>query len=333
MAGLSTRAASLQTVSSSNLNATQAKHQARKSNLHLQRALASIEKDSFRYQQNFRKPWLGENGAVIWPRARVKVAEVVLSQTFETIMGLVIAANLVFIILETNANAACYQPGRDVDATFCSTQGYSNEWLQIANYALLVIYTAECAARAFVERSGYLWNRWNQIDLATVILGWLGAILTSTLPVNVLRMLRLVRLVRAARVVISVPEFFILVSGLTSSIKAILFGSVLLVCIIVVWSIVVVEILHPVNFDITYPSCDRCSTSYSNVWSAMLTIFQQVVAGDSWGEISIPLVEKEWWTIALLFPIMMTISLGAMNLILAVIVRRLDSNSFYACKL
>ncbi|CAE7686577.1 Cacna1e, partial [Symbiodinium pilosum] len=152
--------------------------------------------------------------------------------------------------------------------------------------------------------------------------GWLGTALASTLPINVLRILRLVRLVRAARVVISVPEFYILVSGFTSSFKAILFGSVMLVCIIIVWSIIAVEILHPENVQITYPSCVECKWRFQSVWSAMLTIFQQVVAGDSWGEISIPLVEKAWWTILFLFPIMMTISLGAMNLILAVIVER-----------
>ena len=89
----------------------------------------------------------------------------------------------------------------------------------------------------------------------------------------------------------------------------------MLVCIIVVWSIIVVEVIHPVNVGLDYPaSCDNCHAKFKSVWSAMLTIFQQVVAGDSWGETSLPLVEAEPLTILILFPIMMTISLGAMNL-------------------
>ncbi|CAE7811757.1 CAC [Symbiodinium sp. CCMP2592] len=315
--------------SSLTLNATEAKRRTTQDKKHLKRALSTIEKDSLRYKSNLLKPWLDENGQVIWPQSRIRVAKIVLSQSFETVMGLIISANVVIMIFETDADATCHRPpsGTVADPSYsmstCTSQSSSILWLSIVNYLLLTIYTVECALRAFVERGAYPWNRWNQIDLLTVVSGWGSALLASTLPINVLRILRLIRLVRAARVVISVPEFYILVSGFTSSFKAILFGSVMLVCIIVVWSIIVVEVIHPVNVGLDYPaSCDNCHAKFKSVWSAMLTIFQQVVAGDSWGETSLPLVEAEPLTILILFPIMMTISLGAMNLILAVIVER-----------
>lgn len=47
---------------------------------------------------------------------------------------------------------------------------------------------------------------------------------------------------------------------------------------------------------------------------ASLTLFQQIVAGDSWGAISLPLAEAHPWTSPILFAILMTISLGVMNL-------------------
>lgn len=47
---------------------------------------------------------------------------------------------------------------------------------------------------------------------------------------------------------------------------------------------------------------------------ASLTLFQQIVAGDSWGAISLPLAEAHPWTSPILFSILMTISLGVMNL-------------------
>lgn len=312
--------------SSLTLNATEAKRRTTGDKKHLKRALSTIEKDSLRYKSNLLKPWLDENGQVIWPESRIRVAKVVLSQSFETVMGLIISANVVIMIFETDADATCHRaPSADpsYNMSSCTSQSSSILWLSLVNYLLLTIYTVECSLRAFVERGAYPWNRWNQIDIVTVVSGWGSALLASTLPINVLRILRLIRLVRAARVVISVPEFYILVSGFTSSFKAILFGSVMLVCIIVVWSIIVVEVIHPVNVGLDYPaSCDNCHAKFKSVWSAMLTIFQQVVAGDSWGETSLPLVEAEPLTILILFPIMMTISLGAMNLILAVIVER-----------
>jgi len=55
--------------------------------------------------------------------------------------------------------------------------------------------------------------RWNQIDLVTVVLGWTGVFLSNrAVNFNVLRIIRVVRLMRAARVVISIPEFYILVA-------------------------------------------------------------------------------------------------------------------------
>ena len=61
------------------------------------------------------------------------------------------------------------------------------------------------------------------------------------------RTLRVVRLLRAGRLLISVPEIYILMSGLTSALKPIIFGSIMLISVIIIWAIIVVEFLHPVN--------------------------------------------------------------------------------------
>ena len=61
------------------------------------------------------------------------------------------------------------------------------------------------------------------------------------------RTLRVVRLLRAGRLLISVPEIYILTSGLTSALKPIIFGSIMLISVIIIWAIIVVEFLHPVN--------------------------------------------------------------------------------------
>lgn len=61
------------------------------------------------------------------------------------------------------------------------------------------------------------------------------------------RTLRVVRLLRAGRLLISIPEIYILMSGLASALKPILFGSIMLLSVIILWAIIVVEFLHPTN--------------------------------------------------------------------------------------
>lgn len=237
-------------------------------------------------------------------------------------MGLVIMVNLVFMVIETNADASCYPDYRNNRAE-CPTSSALIEWLYSSNVVLLLIYTLECAARAFVERGLYVCNTWNLIDLFTMLAGWCATLLASIAPgLMVMRILRVARLVRLGRLMISIPELYTLVSGLGSSFKAILFGSVLLVGVIVVWSIIVVEFLHPINVEIEYFQCERCPRGFQTVFAACLTLFSQIVAGDQWSSISVPLAEHSPWTAPIMFFMMTTISLGVMNLILAVIVEK-----------
>eukprot|EP00913_Durusdinium_trenchii_P017934 g16852.t1 len=159
-----------------------------------------------------------------------------------------------------------------------------------------VIWPLECVARLYVERSLFLQNRWNLIDLFIVLIGWAGMALTEMVNLNVLRIFRVIRLLRAGRLLISVPELYILLSGFE---------------------------LKGRRIDSNYTSpCPQCASGFATVYRASLTLFSQIVAGDAWGQISPPLAHAAPWTAPILFGIMMTISLGVMNLILAVIVEK-----------
>ena len=133
---------------------------------------------------------------------------------------------------------------------------------------------------------------------------------------------------------------------MTTSFKAIFFGSILLIAVVFVWAIVTVELLHPVNVELGYDAtCPKCAEGFQTVYRASLTLFSlsdaendehplafwtiaphdigvselewtrrgQVVAGDNWGAISLPLAERHPWTAPILFGICMTISLGVMR--------------------
>jgi len=298
-----------------------------KGNDHLDRTLTKIE-ESVRYQaQGARKPWLDEDGKVIWSTSRIKVAKFVFSQVFETIMGFIIIVNLYLIMREVDSDANCITTYGSLEET-CPTRSSAIVYLRVANILLLTIYSLECVVRFYVERSGFFCNTWNMIDLITVLLGIVSALPLNTGPnLGLLRLSRLVRVMRAARVFISIPELYLLISGLYSSIKAIFFGSLMLFFVLVIWAVISVELLHPkvsaMKVGIEFPDpCDRCTESFQSVFDAGLTLFQQIVAGDSWGLVSIPLIKEFPEMAVILFMIMMTVSLGVMNLILAVIVER-----------
>ncbi|CAK9115479.1 unnamed protein product [Durusdinium trenchii] len=287
---------------------------------HVAETMAQIK--SLRYQSYANgKPWLDADGRLIWSHWRMKAAEVVFSQTFETCMGVVILSNLVLIMYEANKDAQCY-PMYYNRFNECPDRSDANPWLVGLNISLLIIYSIECVLRAFVERSAFIWNKWNMIDLFAVVSGWVGLAISDFVSVTLLRMFRLVRVVRALRVLISVPEFYLLITGLASSIKAIFFGALMLASVIVFWAVISVELLHPIASRLTFDGCDRCAAGFETIFAAALTLFQQIVAGDNWGQISIPVVEEEPLTAILLFSMLITISLGMLNLILAVIVER-----------
>jgi len=278
---------------------------------------------SLRYHGYSAKPWEDAQGNVIWPWIRIQLAKLVFSQAFEMVMGALILGNLILIWYETDVDATCF-PEYASDFTSCPTRSDTVGWIPALNLAILLLYSLECLVRLFAEQCLFWWNRWNLTDFVIVLSGWLDFIFADVLSVNLLRMSRLIRVSRAVRLLISIPEFYLLINGLYSSIKAILFGALLLVAMIVVWAVIAVQLLHPITSTLEkyYLHCERCPRGFSTVFQAGLTLFQQLVAGDSWGTINLQLVEEAPWTMIILFGMMMTITLGLLNLILAVIVER-----------
>jgi len=98
----------------------------------------------------------------------------------------------------------------------------------------------------------------------------------------------------------------------------------MLLCMLTLWSVIAVEVLHPINVRLAdkglYSDCTRCPRAFSTVMNSNLTFIQQIVAGDSWGQISVPIIEEEPLSALLFFGVMITINLGVLNLVLTVIV-------------
>lgn len=192
----------------------------------------------------------------------------------------------------------------------------------IANTALLSMYTVEAIGKIYAARLLYFRRASNVFDFAICFMGWIGEMLTHIISVSWLRIFRLWRLLRLLNAMSQVSEIHMLVSGLAGAIRAMFYGAILLVFVLLLCAVVLVQFVHPTSSKLDFNFCERCPRAFASTHDSMLTLFQQVVAGDSWGYISIPVIEENP-RIGLLLPMMqLLIAMGIMNLILAVVVDR-----------
>lgn len=253
-----------------------------------------------------------------WSVLRRFLAYVVESKVFEVTMGLVMVAYAILVLLETDHRA--------------SPSGRVPHWLYITMLVMLCIYVVDVFVRLYVYRRKFFKNSWNifdltiiGIDVSTEILALFELQIGAS--VAVLRILRLARLMRFMHVVSFFQELYLMLRLMVSAMRAIGWGALLMVLMLTMWSVVAVEVINPLNRKIAeetdaYAECDRCSRAFESVLQSNLTFFQQIIAGDSWGETSIVLIEAYPWVSVLLVSVMMSINLGLMNLVITVIVER-----------
>lgn len=256
-----------------------------------------------------------------WSLARRWFFRVLTSEYTEHCLGVVIVTNLAMIIMETDMAAEVGPPG----------QGTTQEvplGIILINRMLLFLYIVELASRLFVLRFKFFFDWWCVLDFLIVSLDlifWLVESGVGTMPeILMIRCIRLVRIARAFRALRMFPELNFLLSGLARAVKAIVWGVLMLHFVILIWAILAVQLLNPITRQVDelghFEGCDRCPHAFESVWSAIKTFFQQLVAGDSWGSVSLPIIDFSPWTYFFFLSVLVSISLAVMNLILAVIV-------------
>jgi len=244
---------------------------------------------------------------------RWHIRQVLTSPWCENFMTLVILANFVLIIVETDARA------EDEDAP---------PWMDWASYSVLVLFVAELTLRLYTEREFFFRDAWNLFDFAIVasdaIASLVAVILSNIFPVSLLRVLRLAKVARVSKIFRMFPELRLMLAGLLGSIRAILWGTVLLLIALLLVSVIAVQFIHPLNKELErsgfYYNCERCGKSYQSVLDSCLTFSQQILAGDSWGEVTIPIIEHYPLTAIYFVAVFLLIGLAVHNLILGVIV-------------
>jgi len=118
-------------------------------------------------------------------------------------------------------------------------------------------------------------------------------------------------------------ELNMLIQGFISALRTIFWGVGMIILMLTIWSILAVQLIHPINKTVAasgcYSGCPRCPQAFSSVWMSGLTLFQTVVAGDSWGEVAQPIIKEVPVSSLLFLGVIVSVNLSMLNLILAVI--------------
>jgi len=245
------------------------------------------------------------------------LARVLYSSVTEIFVGVLILLNFVTICVESDARAA----GSETPS-----------WIDISSHIIYSIFVVELVVRIIVERRRVVRNPWNWLDAGIVLFGAIDYILqwsggNDLVDFSVMRVLRLSRLLRVLRVIWRFPLFrelrkFILMLG--SCFMTLMWAFSLMCVVMTVWAVVAVELINPIVQELadagSWQGCERCRKSFSSVFNSNVTLFQTIIAGDSWGVIAIPVMEAHAWTSFIFVGSLLTLIFGVMNLIVAVLV-------------
>jgi len=236
------------------------------------------------------------------------------TSVFDSVIGVLVVFNIIIMIIETDATATCELESPDL----CIPR-----WAVVVNMILLGVYSLEAVLRMFVYRLSFFASKWNILDLSIVFCGVCGALLEDVdafKRVNILRLLRVARIIRVAKILKRFPVLMNFIGGFVGAMQAMIWGLILILMMLVMWSLMAVELIYPESQKIEWGDGDPCKVAFESVWRSTLTLFQTLVAGDSWGACAIPIIDFAPYTYMIFALSLVTVQLGFTNLVLAVIV-------------
>lgn len=201
--------------------------------------------------------------------------------------------------------------------------------------ACLALYTLELLLLLSVTGSQILRDWMMLMDALIVACGWAEIILLQVIPqdilgfrIKVLRVLRLMRIFRPIRLlkrIRGLRELYKLASMMATCFRTLIWCFLLCFVVMTGWAMLMVEIVYPAVQDMHenhgfFTDCEQCQRAMSSVMDANLLLFKTVIAGDSWGEIAVPVIQEHPWTSVIFVGSMLTLVFGVVNLIVAVVI-------------
>lgn len=244
-----------------------------------------------------------------WPMHRRIMGRAFSSTAFDVTLCFVVIANMVLLVADTDHQAS---------------HESSAEWARLGTYIFLVFYGIELSLRIYVYRYSFFTSFSNWADFLIVLtdVAVESVILAlddqeAAAPIVVFRIFRLLRLGRTHRALVLFPELNVMVRGLAGAFRAMFWGMILLLLSLTTWGILAVQIIHPLTQDI---SCEECSDAFKSVTKSMLTFTRHIIAGDSWGTVSVPIIQHYPITYLFFFGVLVSLGMAILNLILAVVI-------------
>jgi voltage-gated sodium channel len=258
-------------------------------------------------------------------KLQTRVSRIVTSLWFKSLMGILIILNLFYIGIESDF--------KDVDTDCSSSDGIAgnNPSDGIADPAVIVwrifdnlfasIFVFEIAMRILACGVSFLTSLENIVDLGLVVSGcidiWLLSASTgcsgssagsSVRILTALRVIRIMRVIRFFRLMKSFGQIRLIVSGLMSSLKTLVWVFVFMIVIIYMCSIFTTTQFGPM------------SNNFSSIPDSMLSLFQ-ITTLDSWSDTIVrPLVLESPAVIVFFLLYIFFTSFGLVNIVLGIVV-------------
>eukprot|EP00927_Polykrikos_kofoidii_P044051 TRINITY_DN3812_c0_g1_i1.p1 TRINITY_DN3812_c0_g1~~TRINITY_DN3812_c0_g1_i1.p1 ORF type:complete len:693 (-),score=102.59 TRINITY_DN3812_c0_g1_i1:114-2099(-) len=252
-----------------------------------------------------------------WSLLRRLNYRIVTSRYFDRAICMATAFNMIVIIVEVDSLAS-YQEVPD--------------WILWSITTLMWIYALDISLKLYAHGLFYLANVSNMVDAIVVLVDLFDYMITLVVPdpnipsLIFLRTLRLLRLYRLVKSVLVFREFFLMMQGFLNSVRAIVFGAFMILLALTTWSILAVQFLNPVVRTLVdageFDGCKDCEQAFGSVLRSIVTLWKTIIAGDSWGTLAVPLLTKFPSTSLILIPAFISVQLGVVNVIAAVILDR-----------
>lgn len=261
---------------------------------------------------------------------RAAAAGFLSSGGYRIILCLVTLMNWVVMIRETDARA------RDRTAHWEAVKNMQTFVPQVPliqtifQSFTLVLFAADSGLRLFVDRGEFFHDTTNVLDFSVFLADVALLFAQPLLDVTFVASLRLFRVLRVVRFFGThrLREVYLMLEGLRAALRPIFFAVLLIFMCLVFWGTIAVEFLHMDNLRLVdsgaYGDCPDyiCKDAFASVFGAVLTFFKTIIAGDSWGQLSLPLTQKNPFHFLVLAGALLMIQVGLMNLIVAIIVDR-----------
>jgi len=245
---------------------------------------------------------------------------------YEMGLGAVVLFNIVLMVFDVDNSRSC-----------ASGDTCKLVWIEAVDYCLLGVYTLDVCLSLFAQRRCFFVLILNWIDLVIVILGYIEIVAAafmsgSSSGLGLIRMCRIVRLIRIEKLLRPIPTLHRLIVGFIFTMKAIVYGFLMILLLCLVWSIIILQTFDMLEADNLFANDSRfgaywCEDAMHSTVNTMFLLWQTMITGDSWGACTLPVIlhsPSMYWVYAAAF---MCVSVGFQNLILAVIVEQAGNKS------